>query len=76
MSFQPLLGPPALAAVRQANSLTISWPAVPASYILESASNVTGAYSAYPATPLETNGLRTVTVPLTESRRFFRLRRN
>ena len=66
-----------LAVARSQSNLILSWPeATSAGYILEF-SNVlpTSNWSPEPATPLVAAGQKSVTLPITESYRYYRLKR-
>ena len=76
VSFEPTPRPLVLTAVPLGNSVRLEWPAVPADYSLQSASEPSGVYSAQGGTPTETNGVRSLVVPTTDQRRFFRLKKN
>jgi hypothetical protein len=71
---------PALTIVSAATSVTLSWPAAPAGYSLES----TGAllppggdtvWTPVATPPVANAGYQTVTVPASSGQRFFRLKK-
>lgn len=61
---------PTLAIERQGASVTLSWPANPPGYALESAANL----SAGPWTPVAGVSTNSVTLPISSTNQFFRLR--
>jgi hypothetical protein len=76
VSFEPTPGPLRLAATPQAGWLLLSWPALPSDYLLQSAPEAFGPYAPQPGTLTETNGTLFLLVPMSEQRRFFRLKKN
>jgi hypothetical protein len=72
----PVTGPgPALAFSRSGANLTLSRPAPSTGFVLESATSVTGPWAAGNAAPTTAGGVQSVTLPLTDTMRFYRLRK-
>ena len=76
VSFEPTPAPLRLTATPQAGWLLLSWPALPSDYSLEGAPEAAGPYAPQPGTLTETNGTRSLLVPMLDQRRFFRLKKN
>ncbi len=72
----PLLyGNTRLACQRSGNQMIFRWPTNALTFTLQSATNLAGpAWSAWPAAPTIIGGTNTVSVPVTGSPRYFRLR--
>jgi len=75
VSFQPPLLPPFLSAAKQPNALWLTWPTSPVGFVLESATEVGGAYANFLGAPVQTNGSWSTLVPTSDPQRFFRLRK-
>ena len=77
VSFEPTPVPLRLAAARQSDgTVLLSWPAVPADYTLQSSGEAMGAYTNYPGVPSQANSVLLLTVPPSDQRKFYRLKRN
>lgn len=75
VSFEPPLLPPLLSTAAQPNGVLLTWPSSPVGFVLESATEVGGAYTNYLGAPVQTNGIWSVLVPTSDQQRFFRLRK-
>jgi hypothetical protein len=70
-----LILPPALCIAPGAGMVRLSWPASASGFLLEWSADETGdTWTAVPQPPVVTGGLQTVTLALTNSPVFFRLR--
>ena len=67
--------PPALAIQQSGANIILSWTVTAKSYVLEASSDLTqsGGWSPVPTQVIVTNGLNTVTVPMTSQTQFYRL---
>ena len=64
-----------LCCQKSGNQMTLRWPTNTLAFTLESVTNLTNpSWSAWPAAPTVANGTNTVSVPMTNSLRYFRLR--
>jgi hypothetical protein len=70
--------PPTLSLAAMSSSLTLTWPAVPAGYVLEDAPTLApGAiWSTNTPAPTMVQGTNYLTLPANDAQRFFRLRLN
>jgi len=66
---------PSLTAVRAGSQVQLAWPADAAGFILETASQINGAWLPVTNPPEWQNGRAVVNLPLLENSRFFRLRK-
>jgi len=78
-NFSALTAPdtaPALASVRTNSTILLSWPQSAVGYTPEATSSLTSpSWSAVTPLPVLSNGIYSVSQPLSESSRFFRLRK-
>jgi hypothetical protein len=65
---------PQLSSAQSGNSLVLSWPDTGAGFGIETASALDGPWSVVAGTPVTSGGVITLTVPLSSSTAFYRLR--
>ncbi|MFM1769085.1 MAG: hypothetical protein RJA22_1614 [Verrucomicrobiota bacterium] len=70
----PSATPPVLTIARAGNGILLRWPIEAGDYVLEAQSALLGPWAPVAIAPVPDNGQNTVTLPLTGSHQFFRLR--
>jgi hypothetical protein len=72
---RPRIDLPSLTIKRSGPTIQVQWPASADAFQLESSHFLLSTWTAVEIDPVESDGLKTVTLPISPSGQFFRLRR-